>query len=153
MANTNAIDGVLLDGQLTVETKDITNVNSPLPITTFTTTAMNYLHDQFRPGFLIGFYKDKGLSSERTLTFIFSTDGEPRITGYSETFTTKTEKYPYGFDIINYTGTIETMEITPNKRRYNVIEFKILAKRSDNNETRELTGRGHIFITNQSMAL
>ena len=150
MADTNAIDGVLVDGQLTVETKDITNPNSPLPMTIFTTTAMNYSYDKFRPGFLISFYKDKGLSSERTMTFIFSTGAEPRITGYSETFTTKTEQSPYGFEIINYTGTIETMEITPDKRRYNVIDFKILAKRSDNNETRELTGRGHIFITNQS---
>ncbi|MET0774218.1 MAG: hypothetical protein ABWZ65_01845 [Pseudomonas mandelii] len=152
MANTNAIDGVLVDGQLTVETKDVTNATSPISMTTFTTTAMDFSYDHFGPGFLISCYKDKGLSSERKLTITFPPDQEPSIALYSEAFTTKTEQYPYSFEITNYTGTIETMEITPDKRRYNVIEFKILAKRSDNNETRELTGRGHIFITNQSMA-
>ncbi|TPG76715.1 hypothetical protein [Pseudomonas arsenicoxydans] len=153
MANTQAIDGVLVDGQLTVETKDVTNPTSPLQMTTFTTTAMKYSDNPLRPGFFISCFKDKGLSSERTLTLAFTTDAVPRFTGYTEAFTTKTETEPYSFDIIDYTGKIETMEITRDKRRYNVIEFEILAKRSDNNETRKLTGKGHIFITNLSMAL
>lgn len=154
MANTNAIKGVLVDGQLTVETKDVTNTTSPLPMTTFTTTAMRYSYDLFKPGFLITCYKDKGLSSERQLTIAFPTGHEPHIVHYSEAFTTETEteQHPYDFEIINYTGNIETMEITPDKRRYNVIEFKILAKRH-NNEARELTCKGHIFITEQTMAL
>jgi hypothetical protein len=153
MANTQAIDGVLVDGQLTVETKDVTNATSPIPMTTFTTTAMRYLHNPLKPGFLITFFKDQGLSSEKWLTFSFTTGEDPRITEYAETLITETEKYPFGFVITSYTAKIEKMEITPNKHWYNVTEFKILAKRSDNNETRELTGRGHISITNQSIAL
>ncbi|WP_415773401.1 hypothetical protein [Pseudomonas sp. LB3P38] len=153
MANINATEGVLVDGQLTVETKDITNATSPVTMTTFTTTAMEYSYDISKPAFLIICYKDKGLSSERGLTISFLTGEEPRIRRYSEAFTKETGKSLYDFEIIDYTGNIETMEITPDKRRYNVIDFKILAKRRDNNETRELTGRGHIFITNQTMAL
>jgi len=153
MANTQAIDGVLVDGQLTVETKDVTNETSPLPMTSFTTTAMRYLNNPLRPGFFISCFKDNGLSSERTLTLAFTTDAVPRITGYTEAFTTNTVTEPYSFEIINYTGKIEKMEKAPNKTWYDVIEFEILAKRSDNNETRKLTGSGHIFITNQSMAL
>jgi hypothetical protein len=153
MASTNTTKGVFVDGQLTVETKDVTNPTSPLPMTTFTTTAIDYSYDLFRPGFLINCYKDKGLSSERQLTIVFPTGQEPRIAQYSEAFTTERVIHPYDFEIINYTANIETMEITPDKRRYNVIEFKILAKRHDQNETRELTGRGHFFITDQTMPL
>lgn len=147
MAKTKATQGFLVDGQLTIETKDITNPTSPLPMTTFTMTAMEYKSDRFEPGFYITCYKDKGLSSERNLTISFQTGHQPSIVGYSETFTSGTNNLPYSFQTINYTGNIETMVITPEKRRYNVIDFKVLAKNIDNNETRELTGRGHISIT------
>ncbi|MHC8388203.1 hypothetical protein ACYZTM_09245 [Pseudomonas sp. MDT2-39-1] len=153
MANPNATDEVLVDGQLTIETKDITNAASPLPMTTFITTAMVYSLNRFSPGFYIDCYKDKGLSSERKLTINFPSGEIPRISGYWETLTTKIGNSPYDFEIINYTGTIETMKITPNKHRYNVIEFKILAISRANNEIRELTGRGHVFITDVQLAI
>ncbi|MFJ7282815.1 hypothetical protein [Pseudomonas sp. NPDC099000] len=147
MANTNVTNGVLVDGQLTIETKDVSDA-TPFPMGLFTFTAFEYSLDKFRPGFFVSCYKDKGLSSERKLIINFPTGQAPVITQYSEAFTTETNPRPYDFEFINCTSNIVTKEIAPHKNRYNVIEFNILAKRRDNNETRELAGSGYISITN-----
>ncbi len=146
MANTDAVKARFVDGQLTVETKDVTNPNSPIPLTTFTTTTLEYSFDVFGRGFKITFFKDKGSSSSRSIGFFFLDDEDRANISYMETVTTEQGTRPYDYELIDSSSTIERINITPTKHRYAITEFKVLAKSRTSNETREITGRGLLFI-------
>ncbi|MHC8402612.1 hypothetical protein ACYZTX_24985 [Pseudomonas sp. MDT1-17] len=151
MASTNEIKALFVDGQLTVETKDVTDPTSPLPLTTFTTTELDYAPDLFRPGFRITYYKNKGSSSDRQLHFSFIADEDRVAISYYETLTTESGPRPYDYVLIESSATVDRIEITPTKHRYAITDFRILAKSRQGNETREITGRGHLFIYDLSL--
>jgi hypothetical protein len=122
-----------------------------LPLTTFTTTILDYSFDVFGKGFRITYFKDKGSSSSRNISFVFFDDEDRVNISYMETVTTEQGTRPYDYEVIDSSSTIERINITPTKQRYAITEFKVLAKSRISNETREITGRGHLFINDLTL--
>ncbi|MBX9409389.1 hypothetical protein K5E40_27410 [Pseudomonas baetica] len=156
MANRTEKKAVFIDGEFTITTKDVTEGASD-NLTSFTTQALDYHSDLFRPGFHLICFKDKGLSSERRVVFTFGkANGDLTISDYSETVdvgTFQQELRPHQFEIIDSKLTVEKTQISPNKHKFVVTAFKFTAKADLGDEARVVSGKGSFLVNEMTLPI
>ena len=144
MTNPNGLTVRLASAVMTIETKDITNgISKNLP--TITTTNINFVPSAF-PNFVMVIAEPSGRLNSRSISFEYE-NNDLSFRGYSESYVTEDGKeLSFSYEILESSVSFDHTELSPGKHEFAITAFKALAKQNNSGETREITGRGHLYI-------